>query len=87
MAYRERINQKLTDQFAPEYLMIRDDSAKHAGHAGASPEGETHFYVEIRAKAFDGLSRVARQRLVYQALSDELAEHVHALALKVDGVD
>ena len=59
-----------------------DDSARHAGHVGARPEGETHFNVEIVSAHFSGLSRVARQRLVYAALADELRTDVHALALK-----
>ena len=53
----------------------------HAGHAGARPEGETHFSVTIVSAAFIGQSRVARQRLVYQTLADELATRVHALSL------
>lgn len=84
MTYRERMETKLTQAFSPEYLEIRDDSAQHAGHSGAHPDGETHFYVEIRSAAFEGLSRVERQRAVYRVLDEELKEHVHALALKVE---
>ena len=72
----------LTEAFAPERLEITDDSHRHAGHAGARPEGETHFTVEIVAAGFAGRSRVERQRLVYTALADLLRERVHALALK-----
>ncbi len=84
MTYKERIENKLRARFAPEILEVRDDSAKHAGHVGARPEGETHFFVHIKAGAFEGLSRVARQRLVYDALREELEAHVHALSLKVE---
>jgi BolA protein len=59
----------------------RHGSHRHAGHAGARPEGETHFAVKITSAAFAGLSRVARQRLVYETLKDELASRVHALSL------
>ena len=72
----------LTDSFAPQRLAIIDDSHRHAGHAGARPEGETHFTVEIVAASFAGRSRVERQRLVYAALADLLRDRVHALALK-----
>jgi BolA protein len=78
----ETIRRKLADAFAPARLDIRDESHLHAGHAGARPEGETHFSVEIVAGIFAGKSRVERQRLVYAVLADELRERVHALALR-----
>jgi len=77
----ETIRDKLTDRFAPTRLVILDESHRHAGHAGARPEGETHFAVTIVAAGFAGLSRVARQRLVYETLADELSTRVHALSL------
>ena len=82
MQVAETIRRILTDAFAPERLAVIDDSHRHAGHAGARPEGETHFTVEIVASSFTGRSRVERQRLVYAALADLLRERVHALALK-----
>ena len=66
------IRQKLSEALAPSRLDIVDDSARHAGH----------FIVEIASAHFAGLSRVARQRLVYGVLEDELRTDVHALALK-----
>lgn len=78
---KEQIRAKLADALAPESLDVIDESALHAGHVGARPEGETHFRVEIVAAAFTGLSRVERQRLVYKILAEELADSVHALAL------
>jgi BolA family transcriptional regulator, general stress-responsive regulator len=75
------IHRKLTDAFQPSRLEIVDESHRHAGHAGARPEGETHFRVEIVSARFAGQSRVARQRLVYAALADELKDRVHALSL------
>jgi BolA family transcriptional regulator, general stress-responsive regulator len=81
MSVAETIRQKLTDRLAPLRLDIVDESHRHAGHAGARPEGETHFTVTIVSAAFVGLGRVARQRLIYQILADELATRVHALAL------
>jgi BolA protein len=64
---------------------VRDESASHAGHGGATREdgsqGETHFHVRIVSAAFDGISRVQRQRLIYATLKDELAGPVHALSV------
>ena len=75
------IRRKLSERLAPTRLDIVDESHRHAGHTGARPEGETHFAVTIVAAAFAGLNRVARQRLVYELLADELATRVHALSL------
>jgi len=80
--YADRIRTKLTDAFAPAMLDIEDESARHAGHAGAAPGGETHFRVRIVSAAFAGMGRVERQRRVYAVLAIELAERVHALALE-----
>ncbi|MCE2509848.1 MAG: BolA family transcriptional regulator [Alphaproteobacteria bacterium] len=79
---RARIEASLTAAFHPDRLEIVDESARHAGHAGSRPEGETHFRVEIVAPAFAGLSRVQRQRLIHQALAEEFAASLHALSLK-----
>jgi BolA protein len=76
------IREKLTAALAPEALEIIDDSHKHAGHAGARPQGESHFTVRVVSAKFEGLNRVARQRLVYGALKDELATDIHALAIE-----
>lgn len=82
MRVADRIERKLADALTPTRLRVIDESHLHAGHAGARPEGETHFRVEITASAFDGLSRVARQRRVYELLAEELRGPVHALALQ-----
>ncbi len=78
----DAIHQKLTQAFAPTRLEIEDESSRHAGHAGARPGGETHFNVLIEAQAFAGAPKVARQRMIYRALSEEMAGPVHALSLK-----
>ena len=62
-------------------MLFRSESARHAGHAGAREGGETHFNVEIVSAEFAGKSRVARQRLVYALLSEELKGPIHALSL------
>ena len=78
----QAIRDKLTMAFQPQQLDVVDDSAKHAGHAGAPEGGESHFNVVIVADAFKGRSRIQRQRDVYTVLSEELAGPVHALSLK-----
>ncbi len=77
----ETIRDKLNQAFAPSLLEVEDDSARHQGHAGARPGGESHFNVLIESDAFAGASRVERQRMVYRALAEELAGPVHALAV------
>ena len=81
MSVAQRIRDKLSSALQPVRLDIRDELHRHAGHAGARPEGETHFHVEIVTAAFAGESRLARQRRVYALLAEELAGPVHALGL------
>jgi len=83
MTRADRIHAALTTRFAPMLLRVEDDSALHAGHAGATPEGETHYTVTLESAAFAGLNRVARTRLVNDALAPEFASGLHALALKL----
>jgi BolA protein len=81
MRVADRIRQKLQVALAPLELDVIDDSARHAGHAGARPEGETHFRVRVVSRAFAGMTRVARQRRVHEILADELRTRVHALSI------
>jgi len=76
-----RLRAKLEAALSPLALDIEDESAKHAGHAGAREGGETHYRIRIVSESFTGLSRVQRQRKVYAAVAEELAERVHALSL------
>ncbi|MBS0331245.1 MAG: BolA family transcriptional regulator [Proteobacteria bacterium] len=78
----DAIQRKLTQAFGPTRLEIQDDSDRHAGHAGSRPGGESHFTVTIEAQVFQGQGKVARQRMVYRALAEELAGPVHALSVK-----
>lgn len=74
------IETRLAAALAPvESIRITDDSAQHAGHAGASAGG--HFSVTIVAAAFAGKARVARHRMVYDALADAMQRGIHALAI------
>jgi BolA protein len=81
-AIAEAIRDKLTDAFRPSRLEVEDDSARHRGHAGAGDGGESHFNVVIESAAFAGTPKVARQRMVYRALAEELAGPVHALSVR-----
>lgn len=81
-AIAEIIRDKLTMAFSPRRLEVEDDSARHKGHAGAREGGESHFNVLIEAEAFAGAPKVARQRMVYRTLAEELAGPVHALSVK-----
>ncbi len=76
-----RLEAVLTRAFSPTLLRVVDDSAKHAGHAGAQPGGETHYSVVVVAEAFRGMNRVARSRAVHAALEAEFAGGMHALSL------
>lgn len=75
------IEETLRHAFAPLHLAIEDESALHAGHAGAAAGGG-HFRVLIVAERFRGQSPVTRQRAVYAALGDAMQSHIHALALR-----
>ena len=82
MTVATTIRQILEKAFAPSELVVEDDSAKHAGHSGARPGGQTHFSVRLVSESFAGQSRVERQRRVYAALAELITPTgIHALAL------
>lgn len=76
----ELIKQKLTETLQPVLIEIIDDSAAHAGHAGAR-EGGGHFNVTVVSESFDGKSLVQRHQLIYQALADLMKSEIHALGI------
>lgn len=79
-----QMQQILQQALAPTQLEVLDESAAHAGHAGAGPDPfGTHFRVRIASPLFAGLSRVAQHRLVYDALRQMIAQGVHAIAIEV----
>jgi BolA protein len=71
---------RLNAVLLPQSVHIDDDSAAHAGHAGAA--SGSHYTVTIVAECFAGRARVARHRLVYDALAEEMRRGVHALAIR-----
>jgi len=78
----ERMRVLLQHSLAPLRLDIADESAAHAGHAGAA-SGGGHYRVYLVSDRFAGLARVARHRLVYDALQDLMQREIHALALSL----
>ena len=78
------MEERLNQAFSPRELRIRDDSAQHAGHAGAA-SGAGHFFVHIRADAFAGLAPLARHRAVYAAVDDMMGSEIHALSIDAAG--
>ena len=77
----ERIERILRQRFDPVHLELRDDSAKHVGHRGAT-SGGGHYHVVLVAEAFEGRTRLEQHRAVNEALRDLFGEEIHALALK-----
>ncbi len=78
-----RIEQLLTAALAPLHLEVIDDSAKHAGHAGAR-DGAGHFRVRVLSEKFRGLPVLARHRLVYEALRPLIPHEIHAVGIEAD---
>ncbi|MCB2051152.1 MAG: BolA family transcriptional regulator [Novosphingobium sp.] len=79
---QQEMERLLKSAFAPTRLEVINDSASHHGHAGDDGSGESHFTVVIESAAFDGKSRLERQRMVNRALGDIPGERVHALAIR-----
>jgi BolA protein len=80
----QALTQKLQARLNPDFVEVLDESAAHAGHAGANGTGlGTHFRVRIQSAVFSGKSRVARHRLVYDALQEFIDQGLHALAIEV----
>ncbi len=77
----ERIRASLDAAFDPVAIEVVDDSAQHAGHAGSSGAGETHYSVTLVSQRFAGMGRLARSRSVHQVLEAEFGSGLHALAL------
>jgi len=80
----QQLDQRLREKLQPTNLEVIDESFQHSGHVGANGSGfGTHFRVRITSHLFTGKSRVARHRLVYDALENFIAQGLHALAIEV----
>jgi BolA protein len=73
---------RLNSAISVSRIELTDDSEQHRGHGGYNPAGESHFTLRIESPAFAGKGRVERQRMIYAALGDLMAERVHALSIK-----
>ena len=76
------MQRRLASALSPTRMILTNDSDQHIGHAGHDGSGESHFSLTIESAAFEGQSRVARQRLVYKALGDLMHRQVHALTIR-----
>lgn len=81
MRTADLITMKLTSAFSPQSLKVLDESNLHEGHAGWREGGQTHYRIYIVSDAFKGKSRIERHRMINAALSAELIDSVHALAI------
>ena len=81
MRVSEIIRTKLEESLAPALLEIIDESHRHESHSGSKPSGETHFNVTIVSTAFEGKTQVARHRMVFDLLKEQMDAPIHALAL------
>ncbi len=82
----EQIEKRLTDALDPTEILIKDQSHLHAGHAGAQ-DGMGHFEVLIVSSGFEGVSRIARHRIVFDALGDMMHTDIHALKIRAFAPD
>jgi len=81
MTVADEIRKRL-NTLAPSLLELLDESAKHAGHAGAAPGGNTHWQLTIVSAAFAGKATVARHRMIYGALGELMQNPIHALSIR-----
>ncbi len=85
MTIQQQIEDRLQDAFRPQELKVENESEYHRGHAGWDGSGESHFRLVLCSERFNGLTRVQCHRLVYQALSPEPMNQIHALQMELTG--
>jgi len=73
---------RLNSVLSPTKMELIDDSEQHRGHGGYNPAGESHFTLKVESAAFEGKSRVERQRMIYGALGELMDSRVHALSIR-----
>lgn len=79
-ARQAELQKRLQETLQPNDLLIKDQSHLHAGHAGAT-DGRSHYAIRLTAAAFEGMSRIQRHRLVYDAVGDLMETDIHALSI------
>jgi BolA protein len=83
MTLEDIIRKKLMDSLQPQALEVINESHLHAGHAGDDGTGQTHFRVVVVSDTLRGMGRVAAQRRIYEILSDEMKNGIHALSISI----
>ncbi|HHS82859.1 MAG TPA: BolA family transcriptional regulator [Devosia sp.] len=83
MGIRDKMLEKLTQAFAPDFIELVDESEKHKGHANYVDGKSTHFHLTISSPLLSPLSRVAQHRAIMDALGEEFANGLHALRIEV----
>jgi BolA protein len=78
----EELERRLREKLDPDELTVIDQSESHRGHTGWRSSGETHFHVRVCSHAFEGCSRLDRQRLVFAAVGDLMKSDIHALSIE-----
>ena len=84
MNYVNIIEKTLRECFQPDLLEVIDESELHRGHAGFKEGTQTHFRVTIRAKIFEKMSRISRERAIHKALGSGIMQNIHALSIKFE---
>ena len=80
----QSLHERISQHLHPTFLEVMDESAQHAGHSGSNGRDEgTHFRVRIASPLFDGRPRVAKHRLVYDAVQEFIDQGLHALAIEI----
>ena len=79
----ERLHEKISDKYGKDNYRLQNESGKHHGHAGDDGSGQTHFRLEISSSRFADMTKITAQREVYNLLSQEFSDGLHALSLKL----
>ncbi len=84
MRIREQIIFKLQEKFNPSFLDVEDQSEMHRGHSGWNENGESHFHIRISSSFFLGLSRIKQHREIYNAITKQLTNKIHAISIEIN---
>ena len=79
MSVKELIHQTIAEKFAPKQLEVVDESAQHAGHMGARPGGESHFFIRISSAPFTEMNRIEREKILKKTIDNATDHEIHAL--------
>lgn len=82
MSIEKRIKEKVQKNLSPLVMELRNVSQMHEGHAGHDESNDTHFELYVVTDEFDGMNRIARQRMLYSLLDEEFKNGLHALSIK-----